>query len=360
VKSYLVGGAVRDDLLGITPKERDWLVVGGSEQEMLAQGFKRADAEFPVFLHPETGDEYALARTETKIGSGYKGFEVDSGPDVTLEQDLVRRDFTINAIAQDSEGNLVDLFHGRKDLAEKCLRHISPAFIEDPLRVLRAARFAARLDFTVAAETMELLQQMVSSGELATIKPERLWRELLDAMSGKAPWRFFVVLQECGALQALNFPLADITLTVASLNIAVELTESTLVRVAAALFQEGGAKALETSLRLPADYSWMLDALVANSADIGSAANGDAVAILRLITALRAEQNPERWEEFLHSACAIWPELMVRVAPNLSRAIDAIGAISASGLQQKGLSGRELGAELQRLRLEAVRSSLSC
>ena len=360
MKSYLVGGAVRDGLLGIIPKERDWLVVGASEEEMLAQGFGRADAEFPVFLHPDSGEEYALARVETKNGSGYKGFKVDASPDVTLEQDLQRRDFTINAMARDEDDNLIDPLNGQQDLDDKLIRHISPAFTEDPLRVLRAARFAARLDFSIAAETMVLLKQMASSGELSTIKPERTWQELLDAVTGKAPWRFFMVLQECGALRELNFPFTDVALAVASLNMAVTLTESPLVRVVAVLYQAGGAKALEKALRLPNEYIWMLDTIVAHAADIESVSEGDARAALRLITELRAEQQPERWEQFLLASSAIWPELMLRAVPNLSKAIQAIGSVSAVDLQQQGLSGKELGEELKRLRLEAVRSSLSC
>lgn len=360
MKTYLVGGAVRDDLLGITPKELDWLVVGGSEEKMLAQGFRRADAEFPVFLHPNTGEEYALARKETKSGSGYKGFVVDAGADVTLEQDLLRRDFTINAMARDEDDALIDPLNGQKDLAQKRLRHISSAFTEDPLRVLRAARFAARLGFSVDAETMDLLQIMVSSGELTTIKPERLWQELQDAMTGRAPWRFFEVLQECGALQALDLPISDLTKLVVSLKRATALTDSSLVRVAAALYQAGGAKVFDKSLRLPNEYAWLLDALVAHAADIESAAAAGAETILRLITELRAEQQPSRWEQFLLAASAIWPELMVPLVENLTKAIDAIGSVSVAELQQQGISGKDLGNELQRLRLEAVRSSLSC
>jgi tRNA nucleotidyltransferase (CCA-adding enzyme) len=360
VKIYLVGGAVRDGLLGITPKERDWLVVGGSEEEMLAKGFKRADAEFPVFLHPDSGEEYALARIESKTGRGYKGFAVDADPEVTLEQDLQRRDFTINAMARDENGALIDPLNGQKHLGEKRIRHISPAFIEDPLRVLRAARFAARLDFVVDAETMGLLQQMASCGELATIKPERLWQELLDAMTGQAPWRFWQVLQECGALTALDISIPDLTRSVAALKKATALSESPLVRVAAVLHQAGGAKVFEHSLRLPKEYAWMLDALVAHAANIESASAAGANTILELITELKAEQQPERWGQFLLAASAIWPELMEQAAPNLDRAMRAIASLSAVELQQQGLSGKELGIELQRLRLEAVRSSLSC
>lgn len=361
MKTYLVGGAVRDGLLGITPKERDWLVVGGTADEMLALGFRRADAEFPVFIHPETGEEYALARTETKSGSGYKGFEVNAGPDVTLEQDLVRRDFTVNAMVQDERGGLIDPFAGQRDLAHRELRHISPAFVEDPLRVLRAARFAARLDFSLADETMELLGQMVSSGELETIKRERLWRELLDAISGRAPWRFFEVLHGCGALQALNLSLPDMDHALTDLRRATALTEASVVRIAAVFYQSvvtGGVASLEAALRLPADYTRLLDALVIHAADIQAAAVADADATLRLITGLRAEQQPDRFAEFLQAASAVWPGPMEHAGPNLKRALEAIGPVSAAALQQQGLSGKGLGAELQRLRLEAIHASL--
>jgi tRNA nucleotidyltransferase (CCA-adding enzyme) len=228
------------------------------------------------------------------------------------------------------------------------------------LRVLRAARFAARLDFVVDAETMGLLQQIASCGELATIKPERLWQELLDAMTGLAPWRFWQVLQECGALTALDLSIPDLARSVAALIKATALSESPLVRVAAVLYQAGGAKVFEHSLRLPKEYAWMLDALVAHAANIESASAAGANTILELITELKAEQQPERWGQFLLAASAIWPELMEQAAPNLDRAMRAIASLSAVELQQQGLSGKELGIELQRLRLEAVRSSLSC
>ncbi len=363
MKIYLVGGAVRDTLLGITPKERDWLVVGGSADEMLAMGFRRADAEFPVFLHPDTGEEYALARTEIKSGSGYKGFEVDAGPHITLEQDLVRRDFTINAMVQDEDGNLIDAFGGRNDLAHRRLRHISPAFVEDPLRVLRAARFAARLDFSVATETMALLKQMASSGELATIKRERLGQELLDAIGGKAPWAFFEVLQECGALQALNLHIPDLPQTLTCLRRAVARTDSSVVRVAVVLYPTAvgaGVASLEEAIRLPADYTRLLELLISHAAEMEPVAHADADSILSLITELRAEQQPGRFAEFIQAATALWPDLMERAGPNLVRALDAIGSVSAADLKQKGLGGKELGAELQRLRLAEIRAELGC
>ena len=203
MKTYLVGGAVRDRLLGITPKEKDWVVVGGTPQDLLQQGFVKVGKDFPVFLHPKTKEEYALARTERKSGEGYYGFEVQFSPKVSLEEDLLRRDLTINAIAEDENGTLIDPYGGKRDLEQKILRHVSLAFTEDPLRVLRIARFAARfhhLGFQIAIETMQLLRAMVRSGELNTLVPERVWQEWQRSLSEKHPEQFIMVLRECGAL----------------------------------------------------------------------------------------------------------------------------------------------------------------
>jgi tRNA nucleotidyltransferase (CCA-adding enzyme) len=203
---YLVGGAVRDKILGVPPKERDWVVVGGTPDQLLARNFRQVGASFPVFLHPNTGEEYALARTERKQGHGYHGFAVDFHPDVTLEEDLARRDLTVNAMAQDEEGHLIDPFGGQRDLEQRVLRHVSPAFCEDPLRVLRVARFAARFaefGFRVHPSTMELMREMVTSGELEHLVPERVWAEFADAMSSSQPDVFIKVLRESGALAVL-------------------------------------------------------------------------------------------------------------------------------------------------------------
>ncbi|MCY3816231.1 MAG: multifunctional CCA addition/repair protein [Gammaproteobacteria bacterium] len=211
MKTYLVGGAVRDRLLGLEVRERDWVVVGATADELLKQGYKEVGRSFPVFLHPETQEEYALARRETKTAPGYRGFEVDFGPEVTLEEDLMRRDLTINAMAGDDAGRLVDPYGGERDLAEKVLRHVSPAFREDPVRILRVARFAARFDgqgFGIAPETMALMGEMVAQGEAAALVPERVWQETVRALGEDAPQRFFEVLRECGALKVI-FPEID-------------------------------------------------------------------------------------------------------------------------------------------------------
>ncbi len=207
MKTYLVGGAVRDTLLNMPVKERDWMVVGATPETMMTLGYRAVGKDFPVFLHPDTHEEYALARTERKTGPGYHGFDTRFSPDVTLEQDLLRRDLTINAIAQDiNSGELIDPYGGQADLAARKLRHVSPAFVEDPLRVLRVARFAARfaaLGFTVADTTLALMQQISASGELSALTPERVWRETQLALCSDAPQIFLRVLRDCGALKVI-------------------------------------------------------------------------------------------------------------------------------------------------------------
>lgn len=205
---YLVGGAVRDKLLNYPFSERDWVVVGATPDELIHKGFQQVGSDFPVFLHPETKEEYALARTERKSGVGYKGFQFFADTSVTLEQDLSRRDLTINAIAEDSDGNLIDPYNGQKDLNEKTLRHVSEAFVEDPLRVLRVARFAARyqhLGFTIAAETLSLMTEITASGELQYLTAERVWVETEKALRERSPRTYIEVLRQCNALKVL-FP----------------------------------------------------------------------------------------------------------------------------------------------------------
>jgi tRNA nucleotidyltransferase (CCA-adding enzyme) len=218
MKTYLVGGAVRDALLGLPVRERDWVVVGAEPEELAAAGYRPVGKDFPVFLHPQTKEEYALARTERKTGRGYHGFTFHTGAGVTLEEDLVRRDLTVNAMAQDEQGAVVDPCGGRRDLEARLLRHVSPAFAEDPVRILRLARFSARfapLGFSVAAETMELMRQMVERGEADHLVPERVWKETERALSGDGraddayrPSVYFRVLQDCGALARVMPELA--------------------------------------------------------------------------------------------------------------------------------------------------------
>jgi tRNA nucleotidyltransferase (CCA-adding enzyme) len=200
---YCVGGAVRDRLLGLPVRDHDWVVVGSTPEEMAARGFKPVGSDFPVFLHPDTHEEYALARTERKTAAGYKGFNVYASPDVTLEQDLLRRDFTVNAIAEDADGKLIDPYNGQADLKAGILRHVSDAFAEDPVRILRGARFAARFGFTFAPETLALMRSMVTNGEVDALVAERVWQELARGLMEKHPSRFFTTLRECGALKKI-------------------------------------------------------------------------------------------------------------------------------------------------------------
>ena len=260
MRTYLVGGAVRDALLGLPVTERDWVVVGANVQEMLDAGYRQVGRDFPVFLHPKTKEEHALARTERKQGVGYKGFVVYADPSVTLEEDLTRRDLTINAIAQTKDGVLVDPFGGQRDLAAKLLRHVSPAFVEDPLRVLRVARFAARfahLGFQVAPETLALMRTLSQSGELEALTAERVWQEFEKALNTQTPQKFLTVLKDCDALPRILPEVAvlfdasptsaddvDTTAgmrTLAALQRAAQLTADPVVRFAALVHLLGTA-----------------------------------------------------------------------------------------------------------------------
>ena len=255
---YLVGGAVRDNLLDLPVRDKDWVVVGSNAKRMKEQGYLQVGKGFPVFLHPQTKQEYALARTERKVGVGYLGFEFDASEFVTLEQDLLRRDLTINAIAESSDGQIIDPYNGRQDIKDKVLRHVSPAFAEDPLRVLRVAKFAARfakLGFTVAPETLKLMNDIVQSGEIDALVRERVWQEIEQAMGGPAPDVFIQVLRDCGALKSIlpevdrlfgvpqpvkYHPEIDTGLhTLLSLQQAVKLSDDAVVRYATLVHDVG-------------------------------------------------------------------------------------------------------------------------
>ncbi len=267
MKIYLVGGAVRDQLLERTVTERDYVVVGSTPEEMLAQHFKPVGKDFPVFLHPRTKAEYALARTERKTSAGYTGFAFHAAPDVTLEQDLARRDLTINAMAQDEDGHIIDPYHGQEDLRKRLLRHVSPAFVEDPVRILRLARFASRfhhLGFTIAPETMDLMKTMVNNGEVNALVAERVWQEWQRALTETDPEIFIQVLHECGALKILapeldrlfGTPQSKITHpeidtgihTLLVLKQAAILTQDPLVRFAASMHDVGKGATPEAQL----------------------------------------------------------------------------------------------------------------
>jgi len=376
MKIYLVGGAVRDQLLGLPVRERDWLVVGATEAEMLALGYQRLDAEFPVFLHPQSGDEFALARTETKTGPGYKGFEVDAGPQVTLEQDLRRRDLTINALALDQQGQLIDLFGGRQDLDAGVLRHITPAFVEDPVRLLRIGRFAARLGrwgFRVAHGTHRLLRQMATDEDLGALRPERLWKEMVCALGEEQPWRFFEVLHRCGALQRLIPELArelgdssayqglELPAPLLALRRAAALSPEPAVRFAAAFQAAAGTDAAGLCRRVRAERepAELLELLVRWGAEFRRAATGDAAQLLALLQRLRAWQRPQRWQGFVMAARAVWPKQGQIAARRLQRALLGAQQVQAQTLADAGLQGAELGHELQQRRVAAVEIALA-
>lgn len=262
---YLVGGAVRDALLGIPVYDHDWVVVGGTAEEMLADGFEQVGKDFPVFLHPNTKEEYALARTERKAGVGYHGFDIRASKEVTLEEDLLRRDLTINAMARTNQGEIIDPYNGQQDLKNRLLRHVSPAFEEDPLRVLRVARFAAKLapfGFTLHADTKALMSDMVASGELAALTPERVWQEVVKALNTDQPSVFFKVLRQVGALEVLfpelerlfvvpqsakHHPEGDVGVhTLMVLDAAAKLTKDVDIRFAALVHDLGKGVTPET------------------------------------------------------------------------------------------------------------------
>ncbi len=370
MKIYLVGGAVRDRLLGLPVHECDWVVVGATRQEMLNAGFHPVDAKFPVFLHPETGEEYALARTETKVAAGYKGFEVDASPAITLTQDLARRDLTINALVEDESGQLIDPFGGQSDLEARQLRHITPAFVEDPVRVLRVARFAAHLgalDFEVAPDTRVLLQQMAQSSELQSLQPERIWREMCKALLEPQPWRFFEVLFQCGALTRLIPELAaaikeDDSAPFAALHSVVGQSDELAVRFAVALYPAAkmtvSAKLLCTRLRAEKGCSDLLDLVVRLGSDFVAAETAGAEFLLRFLEHVRAQQQAGQFQDFLSVCTALWPDEAKVATRRLMLALRGMNDVAASDLLADGYQGVKLGAELAQRRIGFIEKRL--
>lgn len=305
---YLVGGAVRDELLGRPIGERDWVVVGATPEQMLQAGYRAVGREFPVFLHPVTREEYALARLERKTGPGYRGFVTEHSPEVTLEQDLQRRDLTINAMARGADGALVDPFGGRADLERRSLHHVSSAFTEDPVRVLRVARFAARfapLGFTIAEDTRALMRRMVSNGEVAALVPERVWRELERALIEPAPEHFFMTLADCGALPVVLPGLHWDSAALEALRAAVPLSTDASVRFAALMAGSPAAdvETLCAKLRVPARFSELAVLCARLRSRIEDAGRLEPAALLDLLETCDALRRPERFERLL-LACA--------------------------------------------------------
>jgi tRNA nucleotidyltransferase (CCA-adding enzyme) len=306
---YLVGGAVRDELLGLTATERDWVVVGATPEQLQQAGYRAVGREFPVFLHPDTHEEYALARVERKTGPGYRGFETRFSPEVTLQQDLQRRDLTINAMARAPDGTLIDPYGGRRDLEQHLLRHVSAAFVEDPVRILRVARFAARLaplGFRLAPETAALMRRMVDNGEINSLVSERVWREMQRALGEARPEEFFEVLQDCGALAVLLPELDWRAAERATMQRAARLSTEPSVRFAALLADAApqAITALSERLRVPNDYRELALLTARLWQRIAAADALDAGGVLELLEAADAFRRPDRFELLLRAAQA--------------------------------------------------------
>jgi tRNA nucleotidyltransferase (CCA-adding enzyme) len=388
-------------MLGLPVTDRDWVVVGATAQEMEALGYRLVGKDFPVFLHPQTYEEYALARTERKVGPGYKGFTVHAAPDVTLEDDLRRRDLTINAMAFTPDGSLIDPFNGAADLKLRQLRHVSPAFSEDPVRILRVARFTARfapMGFEVADETLALMHEMVEAGEVDALVPERVWMELVRALGEEYPSRFFEVLRACGALRhlfpeleqlfgvpqpRLHHPEIDTGVHVMQvLDRAAQLSNDTQVRFAALLHdlgkgatppeqwprhighEERGLQLIETlceRLRAPNDYRELALLTGKYHGVCHRAEELRPATILDTLQALDAFRRPERFEQFLLACEADFtgrPGYEQQAYPQaglLRRMLYVALSVDAAGLAAKGLKGETLGEELRQERIAAIR-----
>jgi len=352
---YLVGGAVRDKLLGLPVKERDWVVVGATPQEMLAKGFRQVGRDFPVFLHPKTKEEYALARTERKVGKGYRGFVCNFDPTVTLENDLKRRDLTINAIAQDKNGKLIDPYGGLKDLNKKILRHVSSAFTEDPVRILRVARFAARFgDFRVSRATTVLMQSMVANHEVDALVPERVWQEFERALQEQYPERFFMVLHNAKALQTL-FPEINPHLNFCRkiLTLAVKVKAKNTIRFAV-LFSKVELDAVKSfckRYRVPAAYKDLAILLVKHQNEFKQAKKLNSHELLHLLEQTDALRRPERFNDFLQACSLISSN---HVIPYLQKAYKIIAELPLNKVLEEKTSGQKIKQQIHKLRQEAL------
>lgn len=355
---YLVGGAVRDELLGLPVHERDWVVVGATADEMERAGFRSVGKEFPVFLHPQTHEEYALARLERKSAPGYRGFVVQFSPDVTLEQDLQRRDLTINAIARDgNSGILIDPYGGQRDLKLRILRHVSPAFVEDPVRILRVARFAARfakLGFTIAPQTTQLMRDVAGSGEIDALVPERVWREMQRALGEANPEVFFDTLKECAALTAVLPELAWNEPERNSLLRAVAITPEPTVRFAALLTDhtQSVVAALCERLRVPAEFRDLAQ-LSARFARSLQAEAQEPAQLLQVFERSDAFRRPERFEKLLLVAQTVG-DIDSRIRPALAAARSA----TLPQEQMTALHGPQIAAALRAARLQRISAIL--
>lgn len=354
---YLVGGAVRDKLLDYPFSERDWVVVGATPEQLLDQGFQPVGKDFPVFLHPKTKEEYALARTERKSGKGYTGFSCYSSPDVTLEEDLIRRDLTINAMAEDAQGNIIDPYHGRDDLKKKILRHVSLAFTEDPLRVIRVARFAARyahLGFTVASHTLQLMKTITRGGELHTIAAERIWRELERAIMEQAPQQFFKTLSACNALDELMPELVPFAETCSTaLTRSAEANQSAAVRFGLlfAGLDKTATDNLCMRIKAPNEFR-ALAFLVSQHAATCSSALPDAESILTLLESLDCLRRPQRLLDFTACCQYLFPDSPA--TEQLLQANECCKQVDVAAIIADGFSGPAIATQLRIKRLQLL------
>jgi len=342
MKTYIVGGAVRDALLGYPVQDRDFVVVGATPEDMLAQGYLPVGKDFPVFLHPKTHEEYALARTERKTAAGYKGFVFHTDADVTLEQDLIRRDLSINAMAQDDDGHIIDPYGGLQDLKNRVFRHVSMAFCEDPVRILRLARFAARFatppqDFSVAEETTQLMQTMVAAGEVDALVAERVWQEISRGLMEVRPSRMFAVLRSCGALQRLlpeidNLPDEQLQQLMQLIDASAQTELALQLRYAVLLHGLPGKLVDDISQRLkvPAECRDLAVMLAREHARIRDAACLSAADMVDLFGRCDAYRKPQRFLELLHAAACLYAQPGQPYAPqtSLGKALQAVQQVN--------------------------------
>jgi len=387
VKIYLVGGAVRDKLLGLPVKDRDWAVVGASPEEMLELGYQQVGKDFPVYLHPETKEEYALARTEKKTGLGHSAFSVDAAPTITIEEDLLRRDLTINAMAEDEEGNLIDPYGGQEDLKNKILRHVSPAFSEDPLRVLRVARFSARfahLGFEVAQDTLTLMQHLVNNSELDQLPAERVWQEFRRALGEITPAFFFITLRDCYALGVVMQEIESLfgisqekaRLSLMALTKAAELSPDTAIRFSALCYELPithdfslvknlrKLEALCQRLKIPNDHKDLATITCLHWDSCAALTLHEAEPILRLFENCDAIRRPERFQFFLTACKAIRQASDENEAHidfrnhSLLNILKLCQDVDSSVLIEAGYEKEEIGIQLRLLRLETIENYL--
>ena len=375
MKIYAVGGAVRDELLGLPVKDRDYVVVGATPEEMIRLGYKPVGKDFPVFLHPKTREEHALARTERKTARGYRGFQVYAAPDVTLDQDLSRRDLTINAIARDADGRIIDPYGGADDLKRGVLRHVSPAFAEDPVRILRVARFAARFGFKVAPATLRLMRAMVETGEADALVPERVWQELAIGLMEAAPSKMFARLANCGALARVLPELAAAWVSrtqyarsqrwldyAATQGHALEVRYAVLACALAGLeVPEGELRHMSARLRAPADSRDLALLALRHCEQIRLGAKLGPEAVVALLQACDAWRRPARFEQLLQAigSCNANRARSFAAAPRLLAALRAARAVDAGAIAARESEAPKIAARLRAARVAAVKSALA-